>query len=82
MGSDTPWSPTEGGGGFEARAHIPPGNRKGLPMGGVVLSSPPASFDNFYQNRTKMQPITTTNVTNLAQGGGERVPENQRKKEN
>ena len=61
---------------FKARARIPSGLRKGLPMGGVVLSLSPSSFDNFYQNRTKMGPKSTTNGSNLAQGG-QGVPENQ-----
>ena len=62
----------------KARARIPPGLRKGLPMGGVVLSFPPSSFDNFYQNRTKMGPKSITNGTNLGQGG-EGATENQQK---
>ena len=53
----------------KVRAHIPPGLRKGLPMGGVVLSFPLSSFDNFYQDRTKMGSKSTTDGTNLAQGG-------------
>ena len=65
---------------FKARARIPPGLRKGLPMGGVVLSFRPSSFDNFYQNRTNMGPTSTTNGTNMAQGG-QGVPEDQRKYE-
>jgi hypothetical protein len=35
-----------------------------------------ASFANFYQNRTKIKPKSTTNVTNLGQGGGEGATEN------
>ena len=46
---------------------------------GSVLSFPPSSFNNFYQNRTKMGPTSTTNGTNLAQGGGEGATENQPK---
>ena len=33
-----------------------------------------ASFANFYQNRTKMEPKSTTNGTNLAQWGGKGQP--------
>ena len=33
-----------------------------------------ASFANFYQNRTKMGPKSTTNGTNLGQGGGKGQP--------
>jgi hypothetical protein len=29
-----------------------------------------ASFANFYQNQTKMEPKSTTNGTNLGAGGG------------
>jgi hypothetical protein len=55
-------------------AHIPPGLRKVLPKGGVVLSFPPSSFDNYYQNRPKMVPESITNGTNLAQGEGKGYP--------
>ena len=48
---------------------------KGLRMRGVVLSFPPSSFDNFYENRTK-------HVTNIEhkwdqsgpRGGGKGYP--------
>jgi hypothetical protein len=33
-----------------------------------------ASFANFYQNRTKMGPTSTTNGANLGQGGGKGQP--------
>ena len=33
-----------------------------------------ASFANFCQNRTKMGPTSTTNGTNLGQGGGKGQP--------
>jgi hypothetical protein len=33
-----------------------------------------ASFANFYQNRTKMGPTSTTNETNLGHGGGKGQP--------
>ena len=33
-----------------------------------------ASFANFFQNRTKMEPKSTTNETNLGQGGEKGQP--------
>ena len=58
---------------FKARARITPGLRKILPMGGVVLSFPPSSFDNFYQNRTENTPTSTTKQSGP---GWEGVPGN------
>ena len=55
---------------FKALASIPPGLKKVLPKGGVVLSFPPSSFDNSYQNLTNIAPKSIKNMTNLAQGGG------------
>ena len=40
-----------------------------------------ASFANFYQNRTKIGPKSTTNGTNLDHGGGEGATENRQKYE-
>ena len=39
---------------FKALAHMAQGLRKVWPKGGVVLSFPPSSFDNFYQNGTNI----------------------------
>jgi hypothetical protein len=41
-----------------------------------------ASFANFYQNRTKMRPKSTTNETNLGQGGGVGQTKNKEKLKN
>ena len=38
-------------------------------MAAWVLSFSPPSFANFYQNRTKIEPKSTTNETKLVQGG-------------
>ena len=37
--------------------------------GGVVLSFPPLSFNNFYPNRTKITSESIPKASNLAQGG-------------
>ena len=46
---------------------MPPGLRKGLPMGGVILSFPPSSFDNFY-TLVEITPLHQSHVRNLAAG--------------